>query len=394
MARRPRAEIKAADIQGLKYFSVLESLLKRLAGAGTKRDRAGNRTLFMDRYCLLLLLHFFNPVVAGLRGLQQASSLDRVQKLLGSSRHSLGSLSEASRVFDAELLTGIIAELAGRAAPLMDGPDADALAGLTAMDGSLLPALPRMAWALWTDDTHRAAKLHLQFDVLRGVPVRATVTEGSGCERTQLRQTLQPGRLYVVDRGYIDYALYREIIDAGSSFVARLKENSAFEVETERPLSEAARKAGVVRDAVVSKLGTDHHKDHLKTPVRIVEVATGKTRPDGSPDTLVLVTDRMNLDAELVALAYKHRWSVELFFRWFKCVLGCRHLLSECENGVRLQVYLGLIASLMIVLWTNRKPTRRTWEMIQFLLQGWASEAELAAHVEGLKEADRKKKKA
>lgn len=388
MAQRPRAEIRPAEIQGLKYYSVLESLLKRLAGAGTKRDRAGNRTLFMDRYCLLLLLHFFNPVVTSLRGLQQASSLAKVQKLLGSSRHSLGSLSEASRVFDAELLTEIIAELAGRALPLMDGPDADALAGLTAMDGSLLPALPRMAWALWLDDTHRAAKLHLQFDVLRGVPLRATVTEGNGCERTQLRQTLLPGRLYVVDRGYIDYALYRGIIDAGSSFVARLKENSAFQVESERPLSQAAGKAGVVRDAVVSKLGTDHHKDHLKTPVRIVEVATGKTRADGTADTLVLVTDRLTLDADLVALAYKHRWSVELFFRWFKCILGCRHLLSECENGVRLQVYLGLIASLMIVLWTNRKPTRRTWEMVQFLLQGWASEEEMAAHVAGLKKAD------
>ena len=51
-------------------------------------------------------------------------------------------------------------------------------------------------------------------------------------------------------------------------------------------------------------------------------------------------------------------------------------------------MYLGLIASLMIVLWTNRKPTRRTWEIIQFLLQGWASEAELAAHIDGLKNAD------
>jgi hypothetical protein len=390
MAQRTRPEIGPGDIGGLKYFTVLESLLGRLAGAGTQRDRAGNRTLFMDRYCLLVLLHFFNPVVTSLRGLQQASALAKVKKLLGSSRHSLGSLSEASRVFDAELLTGVIAELAGRAVPLLDGPDADALAGLTAVDGSLLPALPRMAWALWLDDGHRAAKLHLHFDVLRGVPVRATVTEGNGCERAQLRRTLQAGRLYVVDRGYVEYRFYRDILDAGSSFVARLQDNAVFQADQAappRPLSPEAREAGVVRDVVVSKLGVG--EDALKVPVRVVEVElAGKTRADGSPDTLLLVTDRLELDAELVALAYKHRWSIELFFRWFKCVLGCRHLLSECENGVRLQVYLGLIASLMIVLWTNRKPTRRTWEMVQFLLQGWATEEELAAHVEGLKKAD------
>ena len=71
-------------------------------------------------------------------------------------------MSEASRVFDAEALQNVITELAERALPLAGAADLKAIEGLTAVDGSLLPALPRMAWALWVDETHRAAKMHLE----------------------------------------------------------------------------------------------------------------------------------------------------------------------------------------------------------------------------------------
>ena len=83
-----------------------------------------------------------------------------------------------------------------------------------------------------------------------------------------------------------------------------------------------------------------------------------------------------------MALGYRYRWTVELFFRWLKCVLGCKQLLTTSENGVALQIYTALIASLLIVLWTGRKPTKRTWEMLQFYFQGWASLDEVEAHLE------------
>jgi IS4 transposase len=75
---------------------------------------------------------------------------------------------------------------------------------------------------------------------------------------------------------------------------------------------------------------------------------------------------------------------VELFFRWLKCVLGARHLIANNENGVTLQMYAALIVSLLIVLRTGRKPTKRTFEMIQFHLLGWVSEEEFEAHLAGL----------
>ena len=66
--------------------------------------------------------------------------------------------------------------------------------------------------------------------------------------------------------------------------------------------------------------------------------------------------------------------------------MGCRHLLSQSQNGVAIQCYVALIASLLIVLWTGRKPTKRTWEMIQFYLIGWASLEELEDHLATLPE--------
>ena len=387
MAGKKKRKIQERDLQGFKYLELLEPFLERLCGVGTERDRAGNRDLYFDQYTALILLYFFSPIVTSLRGIQQASELKKVQKLLGTSRVSLGSLSEAARVFDAKALQEVITELAGRALPLASGADLEALAGLTAVDGSLLPALPRMAWALWVDEKHRAAKMHLAFEVLRGVPVKVTVTAGNSSENDELRKMLEAGRLYVVDRGYAEYRLFQEIVDAKSSFVGRIRNDANWTLVKDRPLSPQAKDAGVLSDREVW-LGGKKSRKALKQTLRVVEVATGKTDSKGNPEVLLLATDRMDLDADLVALAYRYRWSVELFFRWFKCILGCQHLLSTCENGVEIQVYVAIIASLLVSLWTGRKPTKRTYEMLCFFFCGMADEDELLAHLNKLKKHD------
>jgi Transposase DDE domain len=383
MAAAPRTSIRESELKGLKYFKLLSPFLDRLHDDATTRDRAGNRRLFFDQYACLLLLYFFNPTVKSLRGIQQASTLDKVQRLFGSRRVSRGALSEASRVFDPELLHAIIGELAAQAVPVVHGKEAEALRGLTAVDGSLLPALPKMAWALWLDPQHHAAKMHVHFDVLKGVPVETTVTTGNDSETAQLRATLQAHRLYVIDRGYAEYQLFQDIVNAHSAFIGRIRDNAVWTVVAERPLTLEAQAAGVRSDRLV-QLGGPQSGAVFKQNLRVLEVATGKTEANGSPEILLLATSRLDLDAELVALAYRFRWAVELFFRWLKCILGCRHLLANSRAGVTIQVYLAMIASLLISLWVGRKPTVRTLEMIQFYFQGWASEAELTAHLQQL----------
>jgi hypothetical protein len=384
MAAQKKRPIRAHDLHGFKYFKLLNPLLERLHAQGTDRDKAGNRQLFFDQYAALLLLYFFNPILTSLRGLQQSTGLEKVQQRLGCRRTSRGALSEAARVFDAAALQEIITALAGRIPHPATAIDQQALKDLTAVDGSLLPGLSRMAWALWLDEQHRAAKMHLAFEVLRGIPVGVTVTAGNACERQQLRLLLQPGRLYVIDRGYAEYQLFQDIIDAGSSFIGRLRDNAVWQVIEERPVSAAAQAAGIRQDLVVW-LGGDQSGAVFKQRLRAAVVETGKKDSQGRPEVLLLATDCLDLDAELIALGYKFRWSVELFFRWFKCILGCQHLLSTSRNGVTIQVYLAVIASLLISLWTGKKPTKRTFEMLCFYFSGWASEEELLAHIANLK---------
>jgi hypothetical protein len=381
--RKRKAPVAVKDLKGFKYFEMVQPLLERLHKDGTASDKAGNRELFYDQYVALLLLYFFNPILTSLNGLRAATELDKVQKVLGCGRVSAGSLSEAQGVFNPALLEGIIAELAERVAPVTPPKELEALKDLTAVDGSLLPCCSRMAWALWLDEKHRAAKMHVQFEVLRGIPTKVSVTEGNGSETEQLRRSLRGGLLYALDRGYAEYRLFQDIIDAKSSFIGRIRENAVWQVIEERPLSARDRAAGVVRDLVVW-LGGDQSGQVFKQPLRVVFVQTGKAGADGKPEVLLLATDRMDLAAELVALGYRFRWSVELFFRWLKCILARRHLLAESPSGVTIQVYVAIIASLLLSLWVGKKPTKRTYEMFCLFFAGWATEAELLAHINKL----------
>jgi hypothetical protein len=385
MAVPAATPIRDKDLQGLKYFKVLVPLFECLHDHATARDRAGNRQLFYDQYACLLLLVFFNPIVKSLRSLEQASALDKVQRLFGAPRASRSSLSEASQVFDPELLHPLIGALAAQALPLVHGKEAEALRGLTAVDGSLLPALPKMVWALWKDPQHRAAKIHVHFDVLKGVPTEVGITPGNASERDHLRAHLDAGGFYVIDRGYRDWDLFQEIIAAGASFVARVQDNTVIHPHEERPVTAAAQAVGVVRDVVVQETGNERHKKHLTHAFRLIVIDTGKKLLNGTPDLMVLCTNRLDLPAELVALAYRYRWAIELFFRWFKCLLGRRHWLAHSPNGVSMQIYLTIIASLLISLWAQRKPTLRTLEMLQFYFTGWATAEELMAHLDQLK---------
>lgn len=378
-----QADEASRRLRAVRLIAPLRRLLRQIHSAGTERDRAGNRKFFYDHYLSLLLLYFVNPALTSLRALQNASNWKKVQKRIGIPRVSLGSLSESVQVFDPTLVRPILKELAALARPHFRGREAEALANLTAVDGSVFAALPRMAWALWQDAEHRGVKLHLQLSVAKTAVSDAVITPAACSEPATLTDMLEPGRLYVCDRGYASFELFRRILDAGSSFVIRVKDDIALHVQEEREISAEAAKAGVVRDVILRRLGTAKHKDVVGQPMRLVIVRV--VERDGKTRELWLVTDRFDLPADLVAITYRYRWTVELFFRWLKCVLGARHLLSDSENGVAIQMYAALIVSLLIAIRTGSKPTKRTFETIQFYLLGWVDEEEFEAHLASLK---------
>ena len=404
MAGKMREDVRDEDVTGLKYFDKLAPMLTRLHDVGCQRDKAGNRDLHFDQYCLLVLLFLFNPTIVSLRSIQQASGLRKVQRKLGCLRASLGSLSEAIDVFQPERLKEIIAELGGQLELIARDPRLkDVRHVVTLVDGTLLKGLPVIAAAALRDS--RAAKLegkvrlHTQFDLERGVPVRIDITEGvargKADERAVLAKTLQSGRCYVEDRGYAKFVLFNEIVAAGSSYVCRLRDNSIYQIVEERALSSDDTQAGVVFDGVVLLGETTKKADQRPNhPLRLVVIATtphekrGGAAGPASNGRLLIATNLLDLPAWIIGLLYRYRWTIEVFFRFFKHVLGCRHLLSHHPAGIEIQTYCAIIACMLISLWTGRKPTLRTYEMICHYFTGLAEEDELLAHLAKLQKQD------
>jgi hypothetical protein len=403
---RGKAKIESKDIEGLKYLEMLEPLLEQLHNDQCERDKANQRTLHYDKYCMLVLLYMFNPTVTSLRAIQQASELSKVQKKLGCKRTSLGSLNAASTVFDSQRLQAIISELGAKAAPL--GRDAklrDIQQNITLVDGSLVSALPSLIQASFfkdsTQDSTVKWRLHTHFEIANHLPTRIDVTpdgRGENEERPVLARTLESDRLYVMDRGYQKFSLFNQIVDAGSSYACRLKDNSDYNVVETRELSEADVVAGVISDEVVTIGKSKNAADRPSHAVRLICIKcsqhTSRGRYKGtstgpsSDGVLRIATNLLDVPAEIIGLIYSQRWAIEIFFRFFKQFLGCAHLISHNQNGIEIQCYCAIIACMLINLWTGRKPTKRTFEMLCYFFIGLATEAELVAHLEKLNKRD------
>jgi len=398
MGAKNREKIEERDITGLKFFDQLAPLLKRLHHDGCERDRAGNRTLHYDQYTMLLLLYLFNPIVTSLRGIQQASELKNVQRKLKCPRTSLGSLSEATRVFDPERLKEIIAELGEQLEPLaQDKRLKDIQQTVTLVDGTLISALPTIMEASWRKANTGSGmvkwRLHTHFELLPSVPTRIDVTPNGGGEydeRAVLAATLESDRLYVTDRGYAKFALFNDIVAAKSSYVCRLRDNSVWTVVEEKFRNDDAELGEILSDEII-KFSKGSGLTH---PVRVIcirinpHTTRGKYRGGSSgvdsDGILRIATNLLDVPAETISLLFEKRWAIETFFRFFKHLLGCRHLLSHDAEGIEMQTYAAIIASMLIAIWTGKKPTLRTYEMICFYFCGMASEDELMTHIEKL----------
>ena len=403
MARRAAEREQTIDPRRIAHLKKLRHLLPLLAAlrdSGCGRDRAGNRDLYFDQYVTLVLLYLFNPLIDSMRVLQEAAAVEKVAGQLGVKRFSLGSFSESVRLFEPEKLKAVIAQLAGELRPLhADGRlKAHLPHVLTVADGTVLDAITKVAGAFWLrfkdDSPKHAWKLHVQFEVERFAAVEAHLTDarnsGASDEKFVLRTHLRGGRCYVMDRWFSQFTLFNQIHAIGSSYVCRAKENSRFdEVLAERPLSDGDLAAGVVRDAVVRMGDSGPRAGRPDHPMRVVIVQAephekrggrrGKTAGPGNKGTVVLLTNLLEVPAEIVALIYRYRWTIEIFFRFFKQTLGCRHLISQRHEGVEVQMYCAVIACMLINLWTGKKPGKHLINMLAWYFMGVATAAEVEA---------------
>lgn len=168
-------------------------LLERLHPVGIERDRSGHRQLFFGHYCAYVLLFLFNLIASSLRGIQQASELKNVQKKLGCPRTALGSLWDATQVFDPEPVKQIAAELAGQLEPL--GPDRTYLE--VKHLGTVVRTLSRIVQAAYLKSLSAVAclsgwRLHTHFEVERGLQVGIDVIVTFGPQFVTIWKPLCP----------------------------------------------------------------------------------------------------------------------------------------------------------------------------------------------------------
>jgi Transposase DDE domain len=357
------------QVMGRRFIRLLDGQLQHLREHGSH----GNRRLFYDQLVVAHLLAFFNPILAGLRKIEDVFDVPAVRRRLKMPRVPKSTLADAQRIFDPGLLLPLLESLKERANIQEHDARLDGLTNkLLAVDGSFFAVASRIAWALYNHSaknnvTQGNVRAHVHFDILRGIPDHATLTDGRAGETEQLRQALATDCFYVMDRGFQQYQLLADIIAKGSDFLVRLRKTARHQAIEARPLTAADRAGGVLSDTLV-RVGWREARTAVKQPLRLVEIA----QPDKPDRPLRLLTNRFDLSAETIGVIYRHRWQVELFFRWLKCMANFQHFYSESPQGMTLQIYIALIGTLLIALETGARPSSYDYALMSMAVAGLA----------------------
>lgn len=188
--------------------------------------------------------------------------------------------------------------------------------------------------------TKGAIKLHLQLDHQGCLPCWALVTDGDTNDvRVAQRLTFAPGTIVAIDRGYLDYALYHRWTVADVGFVTRSRTNMLYEVLERRPVP---TRGSVLTDEVIRLTGL-HAADRCPVPLRLVTIwdETQQRR-------LTFLTNLMHLAASTIAAIYQERWQIELLFKALKQHLKIKTFVGTSENAVQVQIWIALIAMLLL----------------------------------------------
>lgn len=258
---------------------------------------------------------------------------------LGARRPARSTLADANASRPWQLFADLFAHMVGQANRATKRHLADVTRILDATKVKLSPA--SADWARFSAQ-HCAAKLHLVYDPDTAMPLRAVVTSDTVNDITPAKaMPVEAGATYVFDLAYYDYGWWANLDAQGCRIVTRLKTNSPLTVVAERPVPEGAN---IVSDRIgqLSARLSRSRRNPLQKPVREIVVRTAKHK------TLRLVTNDLDVPAEEIAELYKQRWQIELFFKWIKQNLKIRHLLGTSHNAVCIQLFVALIAYLLI----------------------------------------------
>lgn len=243
-------------------------------------------------------------------------------------------------------------------------PDADFkldIAGpVYAFDSTLIDLCLNVFWWAEFRTTKAAIKMHTLIDVKTSIPCFVHITDGATHDVHGLDVLkYETGGFYVLDRGYVDFERLFKINRCGAYFVTRAKDNLSFSRITSRKVK---KKKGILCDQTINLKGfysSDKYPDNLRR-IRFVDEETEKR--------FVFITNNFDLAPEDVALLYKYRWKIELFFKWIKQHLKIKSFWGTTENAVRIQIYSAIITyTLIVVIKSKLKLIQTNYEILQIL---------------------------
>jgi hypothetical protein len=205
-----------------------------------------------------------------------------------------------------------------------------------------------------------AIKLHTLLDIRGSIPTFIAISQGKQADVRVLDElVLEPGAFYVMDRGYVDFRRLYGFVLTGAFFVTRAKTNLQFNRLESLPVDPAS---GVRSDQIIwlrNDSSIQHYPDKLRR-IHYVDAATGKR--------LIFLTNHFALPAESIALLYKGRWKVELFFKWIKQHLRIKHFYGTSDNAVKTQTWISICVYVMVAILKKQLASERSlYSILQIL---------------------------
>ena len=220
--------------------------------------------------------------------------------------------------------------------------------------------LSAFPWAEFRS-TKGAIKLHVGLNHEGYLPKFITVTDGKSHDITAARtMDLPQGSIIVVDKGYNDYAWYKQLSDKGIFFVTRLKTNAKYRVVERR---DGFKSKGITSDQIIEFSGAQTAK---KCPVRLRRIGY---RDEETGKHYVFLTNNMALAAKTIADLYKARWQVELFFKWIKQNLKIKSFVGTSKNAVLTQIWIAMCAYLLLAFLKFQSKLGQSMQQILRVLQ-------------------------
>ena len=215
-----------------------------------------------------------------------------------------------------------------------------------ALDASIIDlTLSLFPWAKFRK-TKGAIKLHAMIDLRGNIPAFLTITDGKVHDvKVAPLVPIEPEGIYVVDRGYVDFAWLWSVHQTGAFFVTRLKKSLNW--------------TRVVSHPVDKSIGLRCDQEVLLSSLRLKNLYPNRLRRISFRDetqnrTLVFLTNNFTLPSETIATLYKARWEIELFFKWIKQNLRVKTFYGTSPNEVKIQIWIAMIVYLKLAILKER----------------------------------------